>query len=62
MRRARRYARRTGIEFFLDSRRGKGSHQTIYVGESFTTVPHGELRSGAYFAMLRDLQINPRDF
>lgn len=36
IRRARRYARRNGLEFYLDPTRGKGSHGTVYVGDQRT--------------------------
>ena len=62
IRRARRYARQRDLDYYLDSRRGKGSHQTIYVGNCFTVVPQGELKTGTYFAMLKDLNIDPTEF
>ena len=43
-------------------RRGKGSHQTIYLGSKFTVVPHGEIGSGLLAAMLKELGINRKDW
>lgn len=61
-RRARRYARRTGQEFRLDSRRGKGSHARLYIGRRFTTLRRGELQKGVLAAMLRQLGIDGKEF
>ena len=60
--RARKYARRTGQFFFFDPVRGKGSHGRVYVGEQFTTVKRGELKKGALAEMLRQLDIDQREF
>ena len=62
IRRTRRYARKNGLEFLQDVRRGKGSHQTIYLGSRFTVVPHGEIGSGLLAAMLKELGINRKDW
>lgn len=62
VRRARSYARRNGLEFFYDSRRGKGSHGELYVGDRRTTVQHGEIPKSTLFNMLRDLNIDSREF
>lgn len=62
IRRARRYARRNGIAFRFDPRRGKGSHGVVYVGERLTTVPQKELATGLLGAMLKDLDINREEF
>ena len=61
-RRARRYARRTGQSFYLNTRRGKGSHVTVYIGELKTSVQHGEIRKGTLSRMLKDLDINKENF
>ena len=62
IRRARRYARRTRQDFYLDVRRGKGSHSVLYVGDYQTTVPYGEIKVGLFTSMLRDLHIDRKDF
>ena len=62
VRRARRYARRNRLDFFLDSRRGKGSHQIVYIESRRTTVQHGEIGPGTFLSMLRDLNIRQEDF
>ena len=61
-RRARRYARRTGQSFYLDTQQGKGSHVTVYIGELRTSVQHGEIRKGTLSRMLKDLDIDREDF
>ena len=62
VRRARRYARRTRQDFYLDTRRGKGSHIVVYVGRRRTTVPQHEIRTGLLASMLKDLNISREDF
>ena len=62
VRRARRYARRNGLEWRFDPARGKGSHGRFYLGNRDTTVQHGEISRPMLFAMLRQLGINNREF
>ena len=62
VRRARACARKTGQEFLLDPRVGKGSHVGIYVGTRFTILPHGEIRPGTFYGLLRDLGIDRKEF
>ncbi len=40
----------------------KGTHNRIYVGTRFTTVRRGELKTGMLAAMLRQLNIDRREF
>ena len=61
-RRARRYARRTGRSFYLRTRRGKGSHVTVYIGGRDTIVKYGEIRKGTLSKMLKDLGIDRENF
>ena len=61
-RRARRYARRTGRRFYLDTQHGKGSHVTVYVGERRTMVKYGEIQPPMLFSMLRQLGIDRKEF
>ena len=63
IRRARSYARKAGLEFRFDPSHGKGSHGRVYVGKRFcTTVQRGELSRGMLAAMLRQLDIERREF
>ena len=61
-RRARRYARRTGRRFYLNTRRGKGSHVTVYIDKLSTSVQYGEISKGALSRMLKDLDIDRENF
>ena len=61
-RRARRYARRTGQSFYLDTHRGKGSHVILYIGERRTVVKYGEIQPPMLFSMLRQLGIDRENF
>jgi len=64
IRRARRYSRRHGLEFQYDSRRGKGSHGRIFLGERLTAIKSANktIGIGLLQKMLKDLDINPKDF
>ena len=62
VRRARRYARKTGQYFFFDPTHGKGSHGHVYVGDYSTTVKHGEIPPNLFADMLKQLGINRREF
>ena len=62
IRRAREYASRTGQAFSFDPTHGKGSHGRVSVGSRFTTVRQGELKKGILAAMLRQLNIDRREF
>ena len=62
IRRARRYARNTGQDFRFDPARGKGSHGRLHVGSRFTTIKQGQLSKGLQAAMLRQLNIQRKDF
>ena len=64
IRQVRRYARRHSLEFRYDPRRGKGSHGRIYLGNRLTTVKSGNktIVAGLLHKMLKDLQIDTKDF
>lgn len=62
VRRVRRYARKNGLEFSFDPARGKGSHGMLTIGSRSTIVQHGEIGQGMLAAMLKQLQINRREF
>jgi len=57
------FARRHGIQFGFDPRRGKGSHGTVWLGTRFTVLPDSrkELKKGTLSSMCRDLGIKPQD-
>ena len=61
-RRARRYARRSGLDWKFIPQRGKGSHGMFYVVDRFTFVQRGEISPRTLHSMMRDLGINRREF
>jgi mRNA interferase HicA len=56
--------KKRGIETKVDSKRGKGSHVTLYFGSCFTIVrnPKDELKTGTLNAMLKQLGISKNEF
>ena len=62
VRRARRYARKTGQDFHHYPGRGKGSHGRIHLGGRLTTVPDKEIGKGLLASMLKDLNIAREEF
>ena len=62
IRRARRYAKKTGRTIRFDPRQGKGSHGALYVGDRRTTVKRGKLKAGTLHSMLKQLNIPKEDF
>jgi mRNA interferase HicA len=52
-----------GVTVVLNASRGKGSHQTLYFGSTFTIVrnPKDELKTGTSHAMCSQLGIEPGD-
>ena len=62
VRRAKRYAKKTGQECQFEASHGKGSHGRLYVGESFTTVKRSEIEPALLSAMLKQLRIKKEDF
>lgn len=63
IRKVKALGKKNGITVSTDAARGKGSHQTLYYGSSFTIVrnPKDELKTGTFNAMCSQLGINPRD-
>jgi mRNA interferase HicA len=57
-------ARKRGIETKVDSKRGKGSHVTLYFGDRLTILrnPKDELKTGTLKAMLKQLGITQNEF
>jgi mRNA interferase HicA len=47
----------------LNAARGKGSHQTLYLGNAFTVVrnPKDELKTGTFHAMCVQLGIKAKE-
>ena len=64
IKRTKRWAKTQDLEVRLIAAHGKGSHSTLYVGEHRTTIKDRgtEIGPGLLRAMLRQLNINPRDF
>ncbi len=62
IRRASRYAKRTGQDFRLEPGRGKGSHARLWIAWRFTIVKRGELKRGTFLGMLKQLNIRKEDF
>jgi mRNA interferase HicA len=58
----RRYARGRSLQVELITRKGKGSHGRLYVGDRFTTIKDRkkEFGPGLLAKMLRDLGIDPK--
>ena len=62
IKRAKRYAKKTGQECRFEASHGKGSHGRLYLGGNFTTVQRSELKSGTFHGMLKQLGIKKEDF
>jgi predicted RNA binding protein YcfA (HicA-like mRNA interferase family) len=58
----RRFARKNGLAFDLLRDKGKGSHDTVKVGDRTTTVQSGELKPLWIKRILRQLEIDPDAF
>lgn len=63
IKRVRKVAKARGIACVVDEARGKGSHITLYLGDSLTIVrnPKDELKTGTFHAMLKQLGITLDD-
>jgi len=63
VRRIKRLGRRRGISVRLLSKRGKGSHLTLYFGETRTVMQDlkKELPTGTFHAMLEQLGLSEAD-
>lgn len=62
IRRARKWAKARGAEFRVESSRGKGGHQMLYLADRLTTVKTGEINTGLFRAMLKQLAIPKEEF
>jgi mRNA interferase HicA len=56
-------AKLRGLSYRLDASRGKGSHATLYLGDSFTIVKDRkkEIGPGLLASMLTDLGLTKED-
>lgn len=63
IRKIKKLAKKRGIEAYVDKKRGKGSHVTLYFGERITIVrnPSEELKTGTLKAMLKQLGLEEND-
>ena len=57
------FGKQKGLAVKVDKKRGKGSHQTLYLGDKKTIIrnPKDELKTGTYHAMLKQLGISDKD-
>jgi hypothetical protein len=62
IRQTRGWARAHGVDFEVERKRGKGGHQIVRVGEHWTTVKSGEIKTGLLSAMLAQLGIPKGEF
>lgn len=62
VRRAKRYARKSGLSCHFNPSLGKGSHGRLHLGGRITTVVRKELGKGLLAAMLKDLEIDKEEF
>jgi mRNA interferase HicA len=63
LRRLKAIAKARGLTLAIDSRQGKGSHQTIFFGDKRTTIRHlpDELKTGTLNAMCKQLGIRKEE-
>lgn len=62
IRRARKWAKANDLDFRVESSRGKGGHQLLYIGRAMTNVKTSEIGLGLLRAMLKPLNIPPEAF
>jgi mRNA interferase HicA len=62
IRRVRRLARKRGILVEVDESAGRGDHMKLYFGHRRTTLPGlGELKTGTFHGMCKQLEIDPNE-
>jgi len=63
LRKLHSFARRKGLSLVFAPARGKGSHGTVYLGSTSTTLkdPKKELGPGLLRAMCKDLGVDPKE-
>ncbi len=54
----RKYAKKQGIRFEVDKKKGNGSHYKVTVGAKWTTV-QSDLNPGRVERILKQLEIDP---
>ncbi len=61
--RLKKLAQQRNQKCWVDHKRGKGSHATLYFGERFTIIrnPKDELKTGTLHAMLKQLGVDKND-
>lgn len=62
LRKLRRYARGRGLVVDYRPELGKSSHAEVRLGERRTYLPRGEIKPGTLRSILRDLEIDKREF
>ena len=53
------HARAHGLDFQVDTARGKGSHYLVKLGDAVTTIQSGELSPQHVKTIKRQLKVNP---
>ena len=63
LRRSQKYAKTARLSFEWRADRGKGSHGLLILGDRRTVVrnPKDELKTGTYYAMLKQHGLTERD-
>lgn len=63
IRRLRKLARKQGKIFRMDSARGKGDHAKVFLDANSSLLPgkRGELPTGTFKSICKDLGIKPED-
>ena len=63
LKKIKKLGREKDLEVRLISRRGKGSHSTLFYGDKFTIIRNlkDELKTGTYQAMLKQLDIDENE-
>lgn len=60
IRKVRKLGRQQGVAVHV-TEQGKGSHKTLYYGDTFTRVKQGEINTGLLKAMCDQLGIDKED-
>jgi mRNA interferase HicA len=62
IRRVRRLARKRGVLVEVDESAGRGDHMKLYFGNRRSTLPGlGELKTGTFHGMCKQLGIDPKE-
>ena len=63
IKRIRKLARKQGLSVSIETRRGKGSHVMLFLGDRYTPVKDRkkELRAGLFHQMCKDLDVDPKE-